>query len=149
MRGASLPPGQQGAWGAQAHQTSRGANQREGCDKPSAGLNGAGLVRSTMWNQLKSYLRNNQEEDLELKNIKGNKNMDRWRKNWAGKRAIEKREELAALEELEIEEESEGTFYTLRKVSMELGNDIVGALNHAKSCLQMGRSQFQLDVTDF
>ena len=104
------------------------------------------MVRSPMWNKLKTWLRNNPEDAAELAAIKGNKNIMKWRQKWADLRAVECEDELEAIEDLTIDEYAEGKFYTIRRISWELGGDIEGAVNFAKSCLQLGSSEFHLDV---
>ena len=68
------------------------------------------------------------------------------RREWSGYRAKETQMELEALETLTLEEHSNATWYTFKRIAVELGNDVQGAKNYCQSCLELGKTEFRINV---
>ena len=62
------------------------------------------------------------------------------------KRVAVEEEKLEALRVLTQTETSSGTWYPLKRVSKELGDDEEAAVAYAKSCIAMGPSEYAADV---
>ena len=55
-------------------------------------------------------------------------------------------EELSATRSLSIADKNTGTFYTPRKIAIEMGNDPVAASKYCMGCLRIGPSEYMIDV---
>ena len=68
------------------------------------------------------------------------------RKEWIADELVVALEEKEALESLTITEWEAGEWMTLKQLSVALGNDPEAAANWAQSCIEIGPSQYKLDV---
>ena len=104
------------------------------------------MVDSRVHNYIRKHLRENEGDRLQVKALKGNKAIDAWRREFCSLKAVELEEELEAIEDLVVSEKQTGTFLTLRKIVVELGNDPEAALNWGRSCLELGPSEYKVCV---
>ena len=104
------------------------------------------MVRTPIYSKLVTHLANHQQDNQEYNALVGHSARREWRKQWAMKRAIEKQEEMEVLESLETEDTSDAKWFTVRRISQEYGDDPEAAINYAKSCLQIGCTEFRICV---
>ena len=81
-----------------------------------------------------------------LKGIKTHAAKSVFNKEWAASRAVEVQKELRRFVFLTIDDAQEGEMMTLKKLAVELGNDLPAAISWAKSCLKLGPSEFEMNA---
>ena len=107
------------------------------------------LVSDELRKEWAAVVRKNPTMKAEVKDRKSHAEKQKYAKEWFGLRAKEVREHITALEELIIEDTQIGRMMGLGRIAWEINPadpDIEAATNWAKSCIQIGRSQFKINV---
>ena len=106
-------------------------------------------VNSDLWKELRAVLRKKPELQAELKSQKTHVLKDKWRKEWYALRAQEVKQEIKQITSLIIDDTREGELMTLGRIAWETdpaNPDYEAAINWGKSCIQIGRSEFEINV---
>ena len=69
------------------------------------------------------------------------------RREWFSLRAVEIEEELEAIETYSTEDYTKGTWYTPLRIAWEMGGDVAGAKNYCLSCIELGQTEFKINVS--
>ena len=96
--------------------------------------------------ELRKEMRKNPTLRVEMKAAKTHDEKEMVRRRWTALRAQQCAEELEAIETLTIEDYDKGTWFTLKRIAVEMGGDIEGAKNYCESCVELGKSEFRINV---
>ena len=99
-----------------------------------------------MLGDLKKELRRNPQLRAKMKDAKSYDAKEAVRKEWYSIRAVEIEEELEATQTYSTEDYTKGTWYTLLRVAWEMGGDVEGAKNYCQSCIELGKTEFKVNV---
>ena len=104
------------------------------------------MVHSPLWPELRSELKKNPALKAQLKGRNSHASKNSFKKEWANNRAVETKKVLSKITSLTIDDEQEGEMMPLRRLAVELGNDIGAAVNWARSCITLGPPEFEMNV---
>ena len=69
-----------------------------------------------------------------------------YKKAWAARKVTAVKSELQKIGKLTIDDTLEGEMFTLKRLAVELGDDLPAAINWARSCLKIGPPEFEMNV---
>ena len=95
---------------------------------------------------MKSELRRNPHLQSSIKECKTHDLKELKRREWCALRAQETKVELEALERFILEDYTQATWFTLKRIAVEMGHDVEAAKNYCQSCVALGKSEFRINV---
>ena len=95
--------------------------------------------------EFSAAMRNDPKVAQDMKERKTHGENKSYKKEWSKLKAVETEEELSYERSLIIEQTSQGEMMPLKRIAVELGDDIEAAINWARSCVERGPNEFEIN----
>ena len=104
------------------------------------------MVDDVLWPEFRAELKRSPRMKEEMRQRKSHVDKKLYKKAWAARKVTAVKSELQKIEKLTIDDTLEGEMFTLKRLAVELGDDLPAAINWARSCLKIGPPEFEMNV---